>query len=67
MLTVINNLEIVVGNLNDVSFDKKFDYITLIGVFEYASVYTYSDNPYIDFLNNIKKFLKENRKTFNCN
>lgn len=26
------NLEIIVGNLNDIVFDKKFDYITLIGV-----------------------------------
>ena len=40
------NLEIIVGNLNDIQFDKKFDYITLIGVFEYQGCYTDSDNPY---------------------
>jgi len=58
-----NNLEIVVGNLNEISFEKKFDYITLNGVLEYASLYTESsNNPYIDFLNNIKKFLKKDGK-----
>ena len=54
------NLEIIVGNLNDIKFDKKFDYITLIGVLEYAALYTASDSPYIDFLKNIKKNLKPN-------
>ena len=41
------NLEIIVGNLNDIEFDKKFDYITLIGVLEYQGTYTESTNPYI--------------------
>lgn len=57
------NLEIIVANLNDIDFkDKKFDYITLIGVYEYAALYTNSENPYIDFLNNIKKLLKPDGK-----
>lgn len=56
------NLEIIVGNLNDVEFNEKFDYITLVGVFEYANMYTYTDNPYVDFLNYIKKFLKKDGK-----
>ncbi len=55
-----NNLEIFVGNLNDIKFDKKFDYITLIGVLEYAARYTQSENPYFDFLAGIKKLLKPN-------
>lgn len=51
------NLEIIVGNLNDIDFgQRKFDYITLIGVFEYAALYTNTQNPYIDFLNKIKKY-----------
>ncbi|WP_054942199.1 class I SAM-dependent methyltransferase [Paenibacillus ihuae] len=54
------NLEIIVGNLNDIEFDKKFDYITLIGVLEYAAMYTISNSPYNDFLKNIKKNLKPN-------
>jgi len=57
-----NNLEIMVGNLNDIQFDQKFDYITLIGVLEYAGSFTKTDNPYEDFLKNIKSYLKEDGK-----
>lgn len=53
-----SNLEIVIGNLNDIKLDKKFDYITLIGVLEYAALYTETNSPYVTFLKNIKKFLK---------
>ena len=56
------NLEIIVGNLNDIDFDKKYDYITLIGVLEYQGSYTDSDNPYLDFLKKIKGLLKPNGK-----
>ena len=30
------NLEIIVGKLQDIKLEEKFDYITLIGVLEYA-------------------------------
>lgn len=56
------NLEIIVGNFNDIKFDKKFDYITLIGVLEYAPLYTNSENPFYDFLVQIKSLLKEDGK-----
>ena len=56
------NLEIIVGNFNDIKFDKKFDYITLIGVLEYAPIYTNTDNPFHDFLVQIKSLLKEDGK-----
>lgn len=56
------NLEIIVGNLNDIKFEEKFDYITLIGVFEYAISFTEGEEPYLTFLNNIKKLLKPNGK-----
>jgi 2-polyprenyl-3-methyl-5-hydroxy-6-metoxy-1,4-benzoquinol methylase len=54
------NLEIIVGNLHDVSFDEKFDYITLIGVLEYAGRYTKTIDPYYDFLKQIKQHLNPN-------
>ena len=57
-----DNLEIIVGNFNDIKFTKKFDYITLIGVLEYASLYTNTNNPFNDFLDKIKKLLKEDGK-----
>jgi len=56
-----SNLEIIVGNFNIIEKDleKKYDYITLIGVFEYAEMYMECDSPYITFLNKINSHLKE--------
>ncbi len=59
-----NNLEILVGNLNDMLLEEKFDYITLIGVLEYAGSFTETESPYKDFLQNIKKYLNPNGKLF---
>ncbi len=56
------NLEIIVGNLNDIRFEKTFDYITLIGVLEYQGSYTDGSNPYEDFLTKIKGLLKPDGK-----
>lgn len=44
------NLEIIVGNLTDIEFSKKFDYVTVIGVLEYAPAFIESPNPAVDFL-----------------
>lgn len=57
-----DNLEIIVGNLNDIEFNKKYDYITLIGVFEYQGSYTDTNDPYADFLKKIKGLLKPGGK-----
>lgn len=57
-----DNLEIIVGNLNDINFTKQYDYITLIGVLEYQIKYTDSENPFKDFLEKIKKLLKPDGK-----
>lgn len=57
-----DNLEIIAGNLNDIEFDRKFDYITLIGVLEYQGTYTNSDDPYKDFLVKVRSLLKEGGK-----
>ena len=56
------NLEIIVGNLNDIEFEKKYDYITLIGVLEYQGSYTETENPYQDFLEKVKGLLKPSGK-----
>ncbi|MBQ2938157.1 MAG: methyltransferase [Clostridia bacterium] len=56
------NLEIIVGNFNDIKFDKQYDYITLIGVLEYAPLYTGTKNSFNDFLDKIKKLLKKDGK-----
>lgn len=57
-----DNLELIVGNFNNIKFNKKFDYITLIGVLEYAPLYTNTENPFNDFLLQIKSLLKEDGK-----
>ncbi|MBQ2801105.1 MAG: class I SAM-dependent methyltransferase [Lachnospiraceae bacterium] len=57
-----DNLEIMVGNLNDMDFNGGFDYVILIGVFEYAMSYTKGEKPYETFLNKIKSFVKPGGK-----
>lgn len=57
-----DNLTVYAGNLNDIKLEEKFDYVTLIGVLEYAGKYTHSTNPHLDFLKNIKKYLKPQGK-----
>ena len=54
----LDNLEIWVGNLNDMVFGETFDYIVLNGVFEYAPGFTEGDQPCEAFLNNIRRLLK---------
>ncbi len=56
------NLEIIIGDLKDIEFSEKFDYITLIGVLEYAPNIYKTENPYIDLLEYVKKLLKPNGK-----
>ena len=54
----LDNLEIWVGNLNDMVFGETFDYIVLNGVFEYAPGFTEGDQPCEAYLNNIRRLLK---------
>lgn len=56
------NLTIMVGNFNDVELTEKFDYITLIGVLEYAGYYTDAQDPFVTFLEKISGYLKEDGK-----
>ncbi|MCH5258112.1 MAG: class I SAM-dependent methyltransferase [Lachnospiraceae bacterium] len=58
--TEADNVTIHVGNFQDVEPDLPcdYDYICLIGVFEYAQSYIQSETPYEDFLNIIKKHVK---------
>ncbi|MCL2884434.1 MAG: class I SAM-dependent methyltransferase, partial [Oscillospiraceae bacterium] len=57
-----DNLEVMVANFNDIVFDRQFDCITLVGVLEYASLYTRSENPFLDFLTKLKALLKPGGK-----
>jgi SAM-dependent methyltransferase len=44
------NLEILVGNFNDIEFQELFDYVTLIGVLEYAKSFLHIDQPHYNVL-----------------
>lgn len=56
-----DNIEIKLGNFTDVEphLDCDYDYIFLIGVFEYGQGYIPSETPYEDFLNIIRKHCKK--------
>jgi len=56
------NLSIFPGNLHEIKFEQKFDYVTCIGVLEYAGKFSISLTPHKDFLCSIKTLLKSNGK-----
>ena len=54
-----NNLEIYAGNIDEIKIDEKFDYVILIGIFEYApKLCSNSDNSYNKLLQISKNYLK---------
>jgi precorrin-6B methylase 2 len=58
----LSNIEIMVGNFEDIEpeLTEKYDYITLIGVLEYAGSYINSPDPYNDILKRVSRHLNEN-------
>ena len=54
-----DNVKIMVGNFQDVesSLTEKYDYITLIGVFEYSQGYIGTAQPYVEMLRRIARHL----------
>lgn len=50
---------VMLSDFDDIQLDEKFDYIILCNIFEYAKSFVESENPYVDYLNYLKKFLKE--------
>ena len=57
-----DNLEIMVGNFEDIQIEEKFDYVTLIGVLEYSIYYINSENPFVDMLKRARAYLKPGGK-----
>lgn len=57
-----DNLEIIVGNFSDINFEKKYDYIILIGVFEYSKLFFDKKKPFNYFLDKLKSILTVNGK-----
>ncbi len=58
------NIEILVGNFEDIEPDiyEEYDYITLIGVLEYAGSYLNSPDPYREMLRRVRRHLKQDGK-----
>lgn len=59
-----DNLTIMLGNFEDIRLTEKFDYVTLIGVFEYSICYINGDDPFTDMLKRAKSFLKPGGSLF---
>ena len=57
----LSNIEIMVGNFEDIEpeLKEKYDYITLIGVLEYAGSYISSPDPYKDLLTRVSRHLNK--------
>jgi Predicted glycosyltransferases len=54
----LNNVHIVCDRFNEFNVDTKFDVVTLIGVLEYANMFTPSESPMKSMLERAKSFLK---------
>ena len=53
------NVNVLLSDFNKLDIDDKFDYIILCNTFEYAKSFMDCENPYVDYLNYLKTFLKE--------
>ncbi len=56
------NLEIIVGNIQDIILEEKFDYIIINGMLEQAPFSIKSETPFITFLEIATSYLKEDGK-----
>jgi 2-polyprenyl-3-methyl-5-hydroxy-6-metoxy-1,4-benzoquinol methylase len=51
------NLDVIPGNIHELNIQRKFDFVSCIGVLEYAGRFTRTNEPYKDFLNQILQYL----------
>lgn len=59
-----SNLYIMIGNLENMEIAQKYDYVTLIGVLEYAISYIHGENPFVKLLEKARNYLKKDGKLF---
>lgn len=59
-----SNVEILLGNFQKIEsqLTETYDYITLIGVFEYSQSYIQAEEPYVEMLKRVRRHLKPNGK-----
>ena len=60
----VDHLEVIAGNVMDIEFSRLFDYVTLIGVLEYAKSFIDASNPYRDLFEKISTVLKPGGNVF---
>lgn len=53
------NLTIMSEDINEWNTKETFDYVIFVGVLEYAGVFLNTQNPFKSFMENIKRYLKE--------
>lgn len=58
------NVTVQCGNLMDYRTDRRFDYITLIGVLEYAPRYIHAEDPILACLRHVRSLLREGGTLF---
>ncbi len=56
------NITIYSGDVLDIEFDTKFDYIVMLGVLEYCSNGSKGKDKYIEFISKLHKLLNKNGK-----
>lgn len=53
----MDNVRVVVDDFLQFATDERFDYVLLIGVLEYAAVFSRSDDPFEHYLRSVTRFL----------
>ena len=53
----LQNVQVLAERFQDLKLAARFDVVTLIGVLEYASLFSDSDNPAVDMLKRVRRLL----------
>lgn len=56
------NVDVYSSNFQNIIFENQFDYVTLIGVLEYSTIFVSNENPFKATLNLVKRALKPDGK-----
>lgn len=60
----LDNVTVVCETFDEFQMDRRFDAITLIGVLEYANLFTQDDAPHLSLLRRVRELLKPDGKLY---
>ncbi|RMS21786.1 Glycosyl transferase, group 2 protein [Pseudomonas savastanoi] len=60
----LDNVTVLAERFDDLKIDQQFDVVTLIGVLEYASMFSNDEDPALGMLKRVKKLLKPDGHLF---